>query len=479
MVEPKEVFKIYGKIISSLEKSGEEFTQHFPTANSFLHKVVDVSNTSIAPKSIYALYEHIKKTLSKKQESFEQAYPIATYFFHQTSPVLEKSKNIEEEEEEGTISTDDERTAEKLAKKGHDVDLKSEQQEEDELSEAQIKTIGEELSIPLSQALESLSTEVLSIDIVDIVSNRFKANINYSESRESRLSFKIEGNTLYLEVKQIYKPVGEIEILPSGKVKMNQIQIKDNLIDLLKQTYLEEAQISEVELIRSFLENQKDSKKKKKLAGWLAKAISDFDNQKKDSSSLKNYDDLEKGIKETKKKIDISESLRTLIEEAYFEALKESAILSTSSQQILAKFPTVKKTLARLLTSEYEEFVDEVKWTAPRPSTFEVSLKNGHSFYLKWLGDSFQAEIQSKRYNIGTLAGYQQALAKINDVLKTTAIEPEQPEDLEGGEFGDEPTGDFGGGGGGAGADSFGADLGGEEGEEEEGEEEVDFDALT
>ena len=80
--------------------------------------------------------------------------------------------------------------------------------------------------------------------------------------------------------------------------------------------------------------------------------------------------------------------LKNLIIEAYVEVLREAEApaLRTSTQEILGKFPTVKKTLVSLFTNEYDEFIEDVKWTVPKPSTFKVVLKNGQSFDLKWTG---------------------------------------------------------------------------------------------
>lgn len=116
------------------------------------------------------------------------------------------------------------------------------------------------------------------------------------------------------------------------------------------------------------------------------------------------------------------QELHQLIEEAYFEVLSEQNVLRSASQEILGKFPTVKRTLVDLLTPEYDEFVKEVKWVAPKPSTFEVVLQNGERFYLKWLGKSFSIQVAGKSYDLSKVSEYQQALNRINDLLKTGPI---------------------------------------------------------
>ena len=142
--------------------------------------------------------------------------------------------------------------------------------------------------------------------------------------------------------------------------------------------------------------------------------------------------------------------LKEIMLEAYVEVLQEEegAVLKTSTQEILGKFPTVKKALTSLFTSEFPEFVTDVRWVVPKPSTFAVDLKNGQSFNIKWMGKGFEAQIEGKKYYLNDLPDYQQALDKINDLLKNGPIS--QGEEPGGEEFGApaEPAAAGGGGGG-------------------------------
>lgn len=149
--------------------------------------------------------------------------------------------------------------------------------------------------------------------------------------------------------------------------------------------------------------------------------------------------------------------LKNLIIEAYVEVLREAEVpaLKTSTQEILGKFPTVKKTLVKLFTSEYDEFVEDVKWTVPKPSTFKVVLKNGQSLDLKWTGKGFEATIEGKGYFINNVSQYQQALDAIGRILRDGPIS--QGEEPGGEDFAAEPA--AGGGGG----DFPGAEAGGGE----------------
>jgi hypothetical protein len=152
------------------------------------------------------------------------------------------------------------------------------------------------------------------------------------------------------------------------------------------------------------------------------------------------------------------EEVQALMLEAYIEVLREEegAVLETSTDEILGKFPTVKKAITSLFTKEYPEFVTDVRWVAPKPSTFAVDLKNGQSFNLKWMGKGFEAQIEGKKYYLDTLQDYQQALDKINDILKNGPIS--QGEEPGGEEFGADTAAPAGGGGG----DFPGGEAGGE-----------------
>lgn len=168
-------------------------------------------------------------------------------------------------------------------------------------------------------------------------------------------------------------------------------------------------------------------------------------------------------------------NIRDLLEEAFYEVLSEQE-LKTASQEILGKFPTLKRQLVALLSEEFEEFIDEVKWIAPKPSTFQVVLQNGEKFFLKWNGSGFEAQIAGKQYALNYVSEFQQALDKLNELLKAGPMKSIADMDAEAeAEAGDD---EFGGGDFGGGDDDFGGEEGGEEdfdaGEEEEGED-VEF----
>ncbi len=192
--------------------------------------------------------------------------------------------------------------------------------------------------------------------------------------------------------------------------------------------------------------------------------------------------------------------LKKLIEEAYIQVLREAdepkpedpigdekaseeTVLEDATDTMLEKFPTLKATLVKLMTEDFKEFVDTIDWVSPKPTTFRVNLVNGQDFTLKWTGKNFQAQILGKKYMLGNISDFQQALDKLARLYQEAPLKGAGEGEAEGGEA------DFGGGGGGgefpgeegggeeAAFDDAGAAGGEEGGGEDLGGEEIDFEA--
>lgn len=182
-------------------------------------------------------------------------------------------------------------------------------------------------------------------------------------------------------------------------------------------------------------------------------------------------DSLQKILDWRDKGNDLSKIVNVLESEEEEGFADSPDVIPTASDEMLAKFPTLKKTVKSLLSKDYEEFVKQVEWIAPKPSTFRVVLKSGQDFILKWTGKDFEAQILGKKYFLGLDPEYQQALDKIVTMLK------DGPIDTQGGEGEGEPADDMFGGASGGGGDFPGGDEsgaapefgGGEEGGAEPG----------
>lgn len=163
---------------------------------------------------------------------------------------------------------------------------------------------------------------------------------------------------------------------------------------------------------------------------------------------------------------------------------QDGAVLPDATDQILAKFPTLKHALIRLHSDDYGEFISGVDWISPRPTVFRVNLKNGQNYILKWMGKDFEMEIMGKTFYLGTLTDFQRALRKLTILYQEGPMGQESGDEANGEGSSSSPS--FSGGGGSfPGGDVFGGEepASGEEGSSEgsgeegssEGEEERDL----
>ena len=159
-------------------------------------------------------------------------------------------------------------------------------------------------------------------------------------------------------------------------------------------------------------------------------------------------------------------------EEPDMDAPKDT-VLEDATDKILGKFPTVKAAIVKLQTEDFKDFVESIDWVSPRPSSFRVNLKNGQDYTLKWMGEGFQATILGKRYYLNNISEYQQALDKLEVLYREAPIKGAgDGESGEGGDFG----ADTGGGGGGGGDFPGADDAGGGGGEDDLGADDLGTD---
>jgi len=90
---------------------------------------------------------------------------------------------------------------------------------------------------------------------------------------------------------------------------------------------------------------------------------------------------------------------------------------------IINKFPPLKDIMDDLFDFQYEPFVKDIQWVAPRPTTFRVILVNGADFYLIYQGEEagkgvFIAQVAGKKYFLESLPEEQQASEAIARLLR-------------------------------------------------------------
>lgn len=148
----------------------------------------------------------------------------------------------------------------------------------------------------------------------------------------------------------------------------------------------------------------------------------------------------------------------------------EGEVLPDATDQMLAKFPTLRHALVRLQTENFPEFVAGIDYISPKPTEFRINLKNGQNFILKWMGKDFEATISGKKYYLGTLVDFQKALDKLSRLYQEGPMGTDEEGSRESGSRHDEaPTG--GGGGEFPGSETSTPEEGPEEKPEETAEE--------
>jgi len=129
-------------------------------------------------------------------------------------------------------------------------------------------------------------------------------------------------------------------------------------------------------------------------------------------------------------KDELKEKIKTIVNNIYNpETLtgKEEITLDAPKFPVLAKFPELKDIIIDLLTDQYEIFVIDIQWVAPRPTTFRIILGNGEPFLLTYTPRSWIAQVEGKKYYLLNLSEEEQAAQAIARML-AYGIAEEKPE---------------------------------------------------
>jgi len=124
-------------------------------------------------------------------------------------------------------------------------------------------------------------------------------------------------------------------------------------------------------------------------------------------------------------KQELIDKIQTIARRVYSAKVKDDTLGVTTSDvdfdtetfPILSKFPTLKQIIINLLTDQYELFLSDIHWVAPRPTTFKVLLANGQYFYLIYTERSWIAKIEGKKYYMLNLGEEEKAVASLARIL--------------------------------------------------------------
>lgn len=364
-----------------------------------------------------------------------------------------------------------------------------EQEESRTYTTEESAAVGKEVAKSLLKVLRAEGDEVVNVKLTGLGPNRFNIHTQYGNDRGAdTFKFKLDpdNSCIVLDLGNEPMELSDFLITQGNKVSLPTPELEDKLSDAMKK-YVGEPSNAEYDQmaaqqlpddesqINQNIAEKHLTKPELKKREQIVKAMK----KKGAPKNAKTYAIATAQAEKLAESVS-KEELKQLMLEAYVEVLQEEegAVLKTSTQEILGKFPTVKKALVSLLTNEFPEFVTDVRWVVPKPSTFAIDLKNGQSFNLKWMGKGFEAQVEGKKFYLDTVDEYQQALDKLNDILKNGPIT--QGEEPGGEEFGAPPAepsagggggGDFPGGEAGGGAEELAPEEGGEEGGEAAGAE--------
>jgi hypothetical protein len=121
-------------------------------------------------------------------------------------------------------------------------------------------------------------------------------------------------------------------------------------------------------------------------------------------------------------KNELKEKIKVLVKQVY---KPDTLSIDTSTDvtldapkfPVLAKFPELKDIIIDLLTDQYEIFITDIQWVAPRPTTFRIILGNGEPFLLTYTPRSWIAQVEGKKYYLLNLSEEEQAAQAIARML--------------------------------------------------------------
>jgi hypothetical protein len=121
-------------------------------------------------------------------------------------------------------------------------------------------------------------------------------------------------------------------------------------------------------------------------------------------------------------KDELKEKIKVLVKQVYtpnqIDLDRDGEVsLDAPKFPVLVKFPKLKDIIVDLLTDQYEIFMTNIEWVAPRPTTFRIVLGNDENFLLTYTERSWIAQIEGKNYYLLNLGEEEQATQAIARML--------------------------------------------------------------
>ena len=125
-------------------------------------------------------------------------------------------------------------------------------------------------------------------------------------------------------------------------------------------------------------------------------------------------------------KDEFKDKIKTLVKQVYAKTEKSSEVnldspsnvsLDSVRFPVLVKFPTLNDIIVKLLTDQFELFLKDIEWVAPRPTTFRIILANDQVFYLIFTDRTWIGKVEGKKYYLLNLSEEQNCIESIARIL--------------------------------------------------------------
>lgn len=125
-------------------------------------------------------------------------------------------------------------------------------------------------------------------------------------------------------------------------------------------------------------------------------------------------------------KDEFKDKIKTLVKQVYAKTEKSSEVnldspsnvsLDSVRFPVLVKFPTLNDIIVKLLTDQFELFLKDIEWVAPRPTTFRIILANDQVFYLIFTDRTWIGKVEGKKYYLLNLSEEQNCIEAIARIL--------------------------------------------------------------
>lgn len=137
-------------------------------------------------------------------------------------------------------------------------------------------------------------------------------------------------------------------------------------------------------------------------------------------------------------KIELKDKIKNLVRQIYSAKksgdidLDNPSMVSLDNERFpaLVKFPTLKDAIIKILTTQYDLFLKDIEWVAPRPTTFRIVLGNDQVFYLIYTDRTWIAKVEGKKYYLLNISEEQNCIEAIARILSYGAKPTPEKEEV-------------------------------------------------